>query len=97
MKELNLDLSIDDIKEMKKSKFMNILKRSTEQKAYMELEKMKANHNKVNHLKHYGIKMQTFLLPPNISRRHSNDFQTKVKSYRYNICFALVFSLVKIC
>ena len=63
LKELNLKVSIDDIKEMKKSKFMNMLKRSTEEKAYMELEKMKTKHTKVSHLNHYGIKMQKYLLP----------------------------------
>ena len=63
--EVKLGVTIEQIKIMKKSTYMRMLKTSIEKKALMELQNRKSNHSKVSHLQHFGIKMQKYLLPNN--------------------------------
>ena len=64
--EVKLGVTIEQIKLMKKSMYMRMLKTSIEKKALMELQNRKSNHSKVSHLQHFGIKMQKYLLPNNL-------------------------------
>ena len=64
--EVKLGVTIEQIKIMKKSTYMRMLKTSIEKKALMELQNRKSNHSKVSHLHHFGIKMQKYLLPNNL-------------------------------
>ena len=64
IKELNLNLKIEDIKEMKrKHVFMNTVKRKIRHKTLKYLETMKEKHSKTKKLKHPVLKMQKYLMP----------------------------------
>ena len=61
IKDLKLNVDMEEIKMMKKTKLKQILKNSTEEKALEELVKKKKKHSKVMHIKHKQIKMQKYL------------------------------------
>ena len=64
LKYLDLsDLSMETIKNMKKSEFVNILKQKIQEKSFEKLEKTKKSHTKVEHVEHNGIIMQKYLQP----------------------------------
>ena len=63
LKEIDLDLSFEQIEKMKKGLFMNTVKRKTDHKALLYLEKLKEKHSKVRFLKHPVLRMQKYLLP----------------------------------
>ena len=58
---LELNLNLDDVKEMKKSKLKTILNKAVKEKTFERLNKLKENHSKVSHLKHYKLEMQRYL------------------------------------
>ena len=58
LKEINLNMTLEEIRNMKKQTFINIIKRKIEYKSLKYLEKMKEKHSKVDSLKHPVIKMQ---------------------------------------
>ena len=58
---LELNLNLDDVKEMKKSKLKTILNKAVKEKTFERLNKLKVNHSKVSHLKHYKLEMQRYL------------------------------------
>ena len=64
--EIGMDVKIADIRDMKKTAYMRMLKQHIKKKAFIELEKIKANHSKVKNVKHYGLKMQKYLTPNEI-------------------------------
>ena len=55
--KLELD-RIEDLKKMKKSDYMNIIKRKVEHKALKDLNREKESHSKVRELSHPVLKMQ---------------------------------------
>ena len=63
IEEINLNMTFEDIKNMKKTTFMNTVKRKIDHKSLKYLEKMKENHSKVMGLKHPILKMQQYLMP----------------------------------
>ena len=63
IRELGLNVKIADIKTMKKGTYMNMIKESIRKKAFIELEKIKVSHSKVQNVKHKMFKMQKYLLP----------------------------------
>ena len=63
LKELSLNLTFEDIKQMKKSLYMNMIKRKVDHKALNELDRKKQSHTKVKDLKHPVLKMQKYLAP----------------------------------
>jgi hypothetical protein len=63
IKELELNMKIEDISNMKKGVFSNTVKRKIEYKTLKEFEKVKANHSKTKNLKHPELKMQDYLMP----------------------------------
>ena len=69
MKELDLNLSFEEIKVMKKGKFKVILDRATQDKALEELNKKKINHSKGKDLKYGTLEMQKYLKPNHIKSK----------------------------
>ena len=61
LKSLDLDISIENIKKMKKNEYMNMIKRKIEHKALRDLNTVKESHSKVRDLKHTILKMQKYL------------------------------------
>ena len=66
IKELNLDMEIEDIRRMKKDLFMNTVKRKVQHKTLKDLENLKEKHSKTKHLKHPVLKLQDYLKPGNM-------------------------------
>ena len=48
IKELNLDIEIDEIRKMRKNSFMNTVKRKVQHKTLTDLEGLKEKHQKQN-------------------------------------------------
>ena len=61
IEELKLNMSIEEIKVMRKSTFSNILNKSMNEKAIEKLNEVKSKHSKVLHLKHEIMKMKKYL------------------------------------
>ena len=61
MEQLNLKMTFEEIKCMKKDVFMNIVKRKSDHKTLKDLEKLKEKHSKVRKLKHNVLKIQKYL------------------------------------
>ena len=72
MKKLNLNMSFEEIGNMKKSLFLKIVKRKTENEAHKYLEKLKEKHSKVKLLKHSVLKIQKYLMP-NVLKMKKED------------------------
>ena len=64
--------SFEEIGSMKKSMFLNIIKRKTEHEAMKYLEKLKEKHSKVKLLKHPVLKMQKYLMPNDINMKNED-------------------------
>ena len=56
-------LSFEEIKNMKKTQFMNKVKCEIRNKIFEKLQKIKLSHSKVNMIKHNVIKIQKYLQP----------------------------------
>ena len=63
IEELNLKLTLEEIKNMKLSTFSNILKNAIDEKALKDLNKTKSKHSKVLELKHTSVQMKKYLKP----------------------------------
>ena len=61
LKELQINLTFDQIKSMEKHEFKRIVKQKIEKKAKMKLEEKKLSHSKVMHLKHEHFGIQKYL------------------------------------
>ena len=61
LKYLKLNLEIQEIKEMKKSKLKKLLDKAVEEKAFEELQQKKGKHTKVMNLSYSKLKMQKYL------------------------------------
>ena len=61
MEDLRINLSLDDIKELKKSDLKNIVNKAVMDKAYGELTTLKGIHSKVMKVKHFKLEMQKYL------------------------------------
>ena len=61
MEDLRINLSLDDIKELKKSDLKNIVNKAVMDKAYEELTTLKECHFKVMKVKHFKLEMQKYL------------------------------------
>ena len=63
IQELDIKMTFDEIKLMKKSSLANILNKAIEDKALKDLNQIKIKHSKVLHLKHDYMKMKKYLMP----------------------------------
>ena len=61
LEDLRINLSLDDIKELKKSELKNIVNKAVMDKAYEDLTKLKESHSKVMKVKHFKLEMQKYL------------------------------------
>jgi hypothetical protein len=61
IKDINLNLSLEEIKVMKKSELKKILKKMVADVAFERLQKLKENHSKVINLKYHKLEMQMYL------------------------------------
>ena len=61
LKYLKMNLEVQDIKEMKKSKLKKLLDKAVEDKAFEELQLQKGKHSKVMKLSYSKLKMQKYL------------------------------------
>ena len=61
MEVLNIDMTFEDIRNMKKTMFVNMVKRKIEYKTLMDYSKIKEGHSKVKNLKHTTLKLQKYL------------------------------------
>ena len=63
LSDLRLNLNFYEIRNMKKTTFMNKVNNSIELKTLEGLEKVKNTHSKVKQLKHHKLSMQNYLKP----------------------------------
>jgi hypothetical protein len=63
LEDLQVSENFEDIKVMKKSTFMRMIKQKVEEKAFKYLENLKTSHSKVMKIKHTSLKMQKYLKP----------------------------------
>ena len=73
------DLSIEEIRKMKKVSFMKLVKTSIKSHTFDKLEKTKSSHSKVKILEHKSLKMQKYLQPN----------QTKITNEEAQLVFKL--------
>ena len=73
LKQIKVNMQFNEIKEMKKDDFINLIKRKVEANALQDLENIKSKHSKVKMIKHPTLKLQNYLKPNklNIKREHS--------------------------
>ena len=64
--ELDIKLSFEEIKLMKKSSFQALVKTSINDYAFKNLEKSKLSHSKVEKVRHRTLQMRTYLSPNQI-------------------------------
>jgi hypothetical protein len=64
--ELEIYLSLEDIKILSKEVFRNFLKQKIEEKALLFLNEKKLKHSKVLHIKHDKLEMQEYFCPSNV-------------------------------
>ena len=69
LNELNWDIKIEDIQQMKKKRFLNIVKRKVQNKSFKDLLKIKEKHSKVKNINHKMLQMQNYLLPNNLKMK----------------------------
>ena len=67
LQQLNITLSFDDIKALKKEKYKSIVKEAIEKKAFQDLQKMKENHSKGKEIVYGSLQMRKYLTSTNIS------------------------------
>ena len=58
LEELNIDMNFDVIKMMKKPTWDNMIEKAIHVRALKDLNKVKAKHSKVLHLKHDYLKIK---------------------------------------
>ena len=75
IKELGLDLNLEDIKTMKKSKLKNKLNNAVKEKTFKDLQDKKISHSKVMDIKHTKLEMQRYL-KANKSKISQEEAQT---------------------
>ena len=61
LQKLNLNLSLEELKQMKKTKLKQTLNTLVRDKTLKELVKKKESHSKVQHIKHTALEMQKYL------------------------------------
>ena len=61
--DLNINMTFDQIKEIKKSSLVNLLNKGIEEKALKDLNAVKTKHSKVLHLKHEYMKIKKYFMP----------------------------------
>ena len=68
MDELKIEISIDDIKDMKKSSFKRMIDERTEEKCLNDLNDIKSRHSKVVNVEHSKLQMRNYFKPNGINQ-----------------------------
>ena len=63
LKHLGVNKTMEDIRNMKKGTYMNMIKQRIQTITFENLVKVKLTHSKVKNVEHNGINMQKFLQP----------------------------------
>ena len=87
LEDLRLEISIEDIKVMKKSCLKRILNKAIESKAIQRLNMIKGNHSKVRNISHVKLKMQNYLKSKEISQEEAKmifKMRSRVTSVKIN-------------
>ena len=58
---MDIQLEMEQIKTMRKSNFMSIIKDKIQMQTFQDMEKIKSSHTKVKEIKHENMKMQKYL------------------------------------
>ena len=61
LKEFQIELNLEELKDIKKSKLKRILKKAVDEKAFEKLTDLKNGHSKVMNLKYSKLKMRNYL------------------------------------
>ena len=72
IKELHLDISLENINQMTKEKLKIILNKAVKIKALEELNRKKQNHSKGKEIKYSFLEMQKYLRPSKINIKHED-------------------------
>ena len=72
IKELELDVNLENIKQMKKVKLKSILNIAVKSKALKNLNRIKQNHSKGKELEYSYLEMQRYLKPSQINKTHKD-------------------------
>ena len=94
LKEFEIDMTFEDIKEMKKGKFKDIIKGKIREKAFNDLQNLKNIHSKLDNIKYEEFKIQDYFINNNEDSRIAKSifkFRTRMvdvhenfkNSYRY--------------
>ena len=75
IEELELNISFEEIKEMTKDRWKNIVKNTIQQKTFMKLEAKKQTHSKVKDLEHIRLEMQDYFMPNGIKDMNKEEVQ----------------------
>ena len=63
LKVLNLDINVESISKMKKTRLKMIVNEAIQQKTFRDLENKKESHSKVKNIKYSRLEMQKYLKP----------------------------------
>ena len=66
LKELEIDLDMKEIKDMKITRFRNLVRRNTTKVALNNLNQIKLKHSKVLHIEHNKMEMQKYFVASNL-------------------------------
>ena len=87
IKELDLNISLEELKNMKKGKLKVILNRATPNKSLEELNKKKINHSKGKELKYIDLEMQRYFKPSHTGcpKKNETEFLLNISATKYQI------------
>ena len=72
--DLEIYLSLEDIKNLSKELLRNFIKQKVDEKALLFLNQRKLKHSKVLHIKHEKLEMQEYLCPSNVRSLELSKF-----------------------
>ena len=75
LQELEINVNFEDIGNMTKNTWKNIVRNTINQKTFFELETLKQTHSKVKGLRHIRLEMQDYFLPNEIEKLNKEEVQ----------------------
>ena len=88
LKQLKINLSLDEIKKKSKNSFKRLVKLKTKEYALEYLLTLKEKHSKMEKLKYVEVKLQNYLKNPNISVAEAKNlyrYRTRSAKYKENM------------
>ena len=87
LNDLEIDLSFEDIEEMKKEEFAKIVKKVIREKAFEDLMKEKVKHSKLAHITYKELKIQHYLVDSRVESWVAKDifkYRTRMSDVHEN-------------